>query len=56
MSERGFMICQLTQQEKPFRDNKIEAGMNASIVKELMRHEAPAEIYDRFGLNQGSTA
>ena len=40
----------------PFRDNKIEAGMNASIVKELMRHEAPAEIYDRFGLNQGSTA
>ena len=44
------------KQEKPFRDNKIEAGMNASIVKELMRHEAPAEIYDRFGLNQGSTA
>lgn len=44
------------KQEKPFRDNKIEAGMNASIVKELMRHEAPAEIYDRFGLNQGSAA
>lgn len=39
------------QQEMPFRDPDIEARLNKKIVQEMKRHDAPQEIYARFGLS-----
>jgi arylsulfatase A-like enzyme len=37
-----------SKQDLPFRDEQIEARLHAQIVREMSRHEAPAEMYIRF--------
>lgn len=37
-------------QTRPFRDETIEAAIRTRIVAEMKRHEAPEELYVRFGL------
>jgi len=38
------------KQEKPFRDAAIERRFHDGIARELRAHDAPAEIYGRYGV------
>jgi hypothetical protein len=41
---------------RPFRDPAIEARMLAGIAAEMRRHDAPPELYDRYGVPGGVPA
>lgn len=38
------------RKDHPFRSKDIEERLNNAVLKEMGRHDAPAEIYARFGL------
>ncbi|MGQ7248717.1 sulfatase-like hydrolase/transferase [Halomonas sp. V046] len=39
-------------QTAPFRDDATEARFQALMKREMARHEAPGELYERFGLDE----
>jgi hypothetical protein len=54
---RGTQLFDLASdpgQEKPFRDEAVEAGLCENIRDILDAHEAPQEIYLRYGLRQAA--
>jgi arylsulfatase A-like enzyme len=44
------------QQMKPFRDAVLEQRMLAGIAQELLAHDAPRELYGRYGVPSASDA
>lgn len=56
---RGTQLYDLAsdpRQSKPFRDEEIEAGLGEKIREILVAHEAPREIYLRYGLREAGAA
>ena len=51
-----FDLATDPRQERPFRDEAVEAGLRESIRDILDAHEAPQEIYLRYGLSQAAAS
>ena len=49
---RLFDLQEDPQQLRPFRDAAIEARLKAGIARILEQHDAPSEIFDRYGVGE----